>query len=52
MEPLHTIPNMNVKRYSGENTSREIYWENITMPKFFHFFDNANLSIYHRFLGF
>ncbi len=34
MEPHHTIPNMMVKRYSGEDTSEEILWENSTMPKF------------------
>ena len=34
MVPHHTIPNMIVKRYCGENTWRVASWENITMPKF------------------
>ena len=34
MVPHHTIPNMIVKRYCGENTWRVTSWEDITMPKF------------------
>jgi len=34
MVPHHSIPNMNVKRYYGENTKRGIFWENSKMLKF------------------
>ena len=35
MVPLHSIPNMIVKRYCGDNTWGVAPWENSTMPKFF-----------------
>lgn len=34
MAPLHSIPNMIVKHYCGENTERGISWENNTKPEF------------------
>ena len=34
MEPRHPIPNMTVKRYSGNNTYGVVRWEDSTMPKF------------------
>jgi hypothetical protein len=33
MAPLHSIPNMIVKRYSGDNTARVVLWENSTVPE-------------------
>ena len=33
MAPLHSIPNMIVKRYCGENTSGEVLWENSSVPE-------------------
>jgi hypothetical protein len=33
MAPHHSIPNMNVKRYSGDDTWGVAPWENSTMPK-------------------
>ena len=37
MEPLWSIPNSAVKHYSGENTWREVSWENSSMPRFCQF---------------
>ena len=34
MVPHHSISNMIVKRYCGENTWRVTSWEDITMPEF------------------
>ena len=33
MEPLWPISNSVVKRYSGENTKREAFWKNNSMPR-------------------
>ena len=33
MAPPHSIPNMSVKRYSGDNTARVVLWENSTVPE-------------------
>ncbi len=35
MAPRHSIPNMTVKRYCGENTEGVVLWENSTMPELF-----------------
>ncbi len=49
MVPRHPIPNMTVKRYSGEDTKGEVLWENSTMPRFslinFYFQDKPQLAI-------
>jgi hypothetical protein len=52
MEQLHSIPNMGVKRYCGENTEREVFWEDNTMPESSYIFGKKITSLYMRLLDF
>jgi hypothetical protein len=39
MDPHRSFSNSIVKGYSGEDTKKEVFWENNTMSKFFFYND-------------